>query len=334
MARRLLFVDDEPCLRATMSDILRQHSFEVTAAATVPEALTIIASQPFDVLLSDLNIGQPGDGFTVVSAMRRTQPNCATLIMTGYPDFETALQAIRNQVDDYIVKPASIPVLVETIERKLLACCASRPDLPNQRVANVIAENVETIVQRALVRLKEDPEMAALPLNDEQRTFPFAPLLLEAAEMLHSQPDQPLSARSLISAGMRGHIRRLQGYSAAQLVDSMGVLEETVYTVVDEKLLLLDISVLMGDVRRLHHCLNLQLRESVRAFLETAERCLQHSHSPRWSGWYCERCCWNLREPNGEVERKQLARCVQAQFEAHDCESFARAEWNVGHYVA
>ena len=44
----------------------------------------------FDVLLSDLNIGQPGDGFTVVSAMRRVQPKAATFILTGYPDFDTA----------------------------------------------------------------------------------------------------------------------------------------------------------------------------------------------------------------------------------------------------
>jgi YesN/AraC family two-component response regulator len=41
--------------------------------------------------------------------MRRTKPDCVNLILTGYPAFETALEAIRNQVDDYIVKPAEIP---------------------------------------------------------------------------------------------------------------------------------------------------------------------------------------------------------------------------------
>jgi ActR/RegA family two-component response regulator len=39
----------------------------------------------FDVLISDLNIGHPADGFVVVSAMRRTQPDTLTFILTGYP---------------------------------------------------------------------------------------------------------------------------------------------------------------------------------------------------------------------------------------------------------
>jgi YesN/AraC family two-component response regulator len=51
--------------------------------------------------------------------MRRTQPKCVTLILTGYPGFETALEALRNQVDDYLIKPADIPTLVNLIEKKL-----------------------------------------------------------------------------------------------------------------------------------------------------------------------------------------------------------------------
>ena len=120
MQRRLLFVDDEPVIRATLSTILRQHGFEVSTAESVAEALQKITSEKFEVLLSDLNIGNPGDGLTVVSAMRRTQPEGVTIILTGYPAFETALEAIRQQVDDYIVKPADIPSLVRAIEDRLV----------------------------------------------------------------------------------------------------------------------------------------------------------------------------------------------------------------------
>src|SRR3954462_13774412 len=112
---RVLFVDDEPTIRLTLPKILEMHEFEVKAAASVQDALKLIQSEKFDVLLSDLNIGEPSDGFTVVSAMRRVQPDAVTIIITGYPAFETALEAIRGQVDDYIVKPADTEELIDTI---------------------------------------------------------------------------------------------------------------------------------------------------------------------------------------------------------------------------
>ena len=116
---RILFVDDEPGILITLPEALRQHGFSVTAVGTVNEALDKIASSQFDVLISDLNFDHPADGFIVVSAMRSTQPNCVTLILTGHPGFDSALKALRNQVDDYLIKPADIPALVSLIEFKL-----------------------------------------------------------------------------------------------------------------------------------------------------------------------------------------------------------------------
>jgi DNA-binding NtrC family response regulator len=120
--KRILFVDDEPSIRLTLATILEGHGFDVRTAATVAEALEEINSRPFDALLSDLNVGEKGNGFTIVSAMRRTQPHCVNIILTGYPAFETAVQAIRQQVDDYLVKPADVETLVarlrETFESR------------------------------------------------------------------------------------------------------------------------------------------------------------------------------------------------------------------------
>jgi len=116
---RILFMDDEPGILITMPEALRQRGFSVTAVGTVNEALSEITSAQYDVLISDLNFDHPADGFIVVSAMRRTQPNCVTLILTGFPGFESALEALRNQVDDYLIKPADVPTLVSLINEKL-----------------------------------------------------------------------------------------------------------------------------------------------------------------------------------------------------------------------
>jgi DNA-binding NtrC family response regulator len=119
LSKRLLFVDDEEGIRNTLPTILERRGFHVRVAASVPEALSEIRSHKFDVLLSDLNIGQDGDGFTVIRAMRMAHPKCVAILLTGYPAFETAVQAIEDEVDGYMVKPADINSLVSTIERKL-----------------------------------------------------------------------------------------------------------------------------------------------------------------------------------------------------------------------
>src|SRR5438132_2152875 len=124
---RILFVDDEEAIRITLSAVLSKYGYQVDVAATVSEALSRIASDRFDVLIADLNVGQPGDGFTVVSAMRRTQPDCVTFILTGYPVFETALEAIRSQVDDYLFKLAIIKALFGSSEAKPKNVSPARP---------------------------------------------------------------------------------------------------------------------------------------------------------------------------------------------------------------
>jgi two-component system response regulator RegA len=119
--KRLLFVDDEDSIRLTLPLVLQQRGFDVKVASSVAEALAKIHSQEFDVLLSDLNIGEEGDGFAVVRAIREVNSRCVTIILTGYPGFETAVEGIRHEIDDYIVKPADIDSLVATVQQKLAA---------------------------------------------------------------------------------------------------------------------------------------------------------------------------------------------------------------------
>jgi CheY-like chemotaxis protein len=325
---RILFVDDEPSIREMMPQILTIHGYNVTSAATVSEALSRIASSPFDVLISDLNIGEPGDGFTVVSAMRRTQPQCLTFILTGYPAFETALQAIRSQVDDYLLKPAPIPELVEAIERKLKSA-EPRPARPmaTKRIFDIIRENTAKIVQRTLAAIKAEPEFAALPLTDEQHVFLLASLAEEAAEMLATSGSDNPATKSMDSAAMCGHLRRLQGYSIPLIIASLRLLENVIYEVVGENLLALDISHVISDIRRLNDNLVRQLQETAKAYLSGEARRLMFDRDGKWAGWYCAACCWNRPEPKSEIERRALAAGIHSEFNAHNCESFARENW-------
>ena len=117
----LLFVDDEPSIRLTLPPILEESGFEIRVADSVQSALKEISSHKFDVLLSDLNIGEPRDGFSVVKAARAANPRCVAILLTGYPDLDSETESIKKELDGYLVKPADIENLLKTIEQKLAA---------------------------------------------------------------------------------------------------------------------------------------------------------------------------------------------------------------------
>jgi ActR/RegA family two-component response regulator len=253
----MLFVDDEPSIRLTLPEILRMHGHHVEAASSVSEALAAIHARRFEVLISDLNIGSPGDGFTVVSAMRRTQPECLTLILTGYPGFETALQAIRSQVDDYLVKPTQIQQLVDTIERKLLERKPHTP-LPMKRVADVLRDHHDEIVRRTLEAAGsgEKPSGADVSLG-------LPELVHGIAEAMSSQDDQ----RILAAATEHGRLRRQQGIRVSGIFQEFRIFERIAYEVVQENLLAMDVSNLVPDLRMFNDRVQEAMQRSVDSHL-------------------------------------------------------------------
>ena len=115
----ILFVDDEPGIRATLPPILRRSGFQVCVAATVQEAITAMYMQQFDLLLTDLNIDREGDGFQLVRSMHEANPRCITVILTAYPSIESAIEGIHHALDDYVLKPTDTDALIAMLSRRL-----------------------------------------------------------------------------------------------------------------------------------------------------------------------------------------------------------------------
>lgn len=260
-ATKILFVDDEPGIRATLPAILTQFGFKVTAAATVPEALQLVATQEFDVLIADLNVGQPGDGFTVVSAMRRTQPNAITFILTGYPAFETALEAIRQQVDDYLIKPADIQGMVEKIKGKLTEPKAAVHRIEARRLTEILGQNQREIMQRWLIAAKEDAQLTSARLSDRELAD-HLPSVIE--EILSAAHGQKLSQKGLTAAATHGKTRFQQGCTIPSVMREGGILQQVLSRFIQENLLAVDISSVIPEV--------MLIGEAIQAFFEASIR--------------------------------------------------------------
>jgi ActR/RegA family two-component response regulator len=254
---RILFVDDEPGIRLSLPAVLTIHGFEVTAAGTVAEALDSMNKWPFDVLISDLNIGHPGDGFTVVSAMRRTQPECVTLILTGYPAFETALQAIRSQVDDYLIKPAPVEILVGAIEKKLQKRQPHHP-IELKRVPQLLRENAENIAEAAAEDLARTADHGSRPADHRKH---LAALIRELADDLEAPATAPGLAKVVHGFG---RTQQRLGLSLPSTIEEIDVLCRYIHETIQANLISVDVSYLVLDLQNISAILISLIRETAR----------------------------------------------------------------------
>src|SRR5438045_9425790 len=117
-APKILLVDDHEAVREMLQHSLESHDFDVVTGNGVTEALNQIVVQPFDVLITDLHMPNPGDGFTVVTAMRHSQADALTLVISGFPDVQEAMAAILLQADEVLVKPFDVKQLVKLIRKR------------------------------------------------------------------------------------------------------------------------------------------------------------------------------------------------------------------------
>ena len=263
---KILFLDDEENIRLTLGMYLDDQGFSVTTAATVPKALKLITNEPYDVLIADLNVGHPGDGFTVVSAMRRIHPRAVTFILTGYPAFETALEAIRLQVDDYITKPTDNDALVEKIQEKLSSPTPHRV-IETKRLSAIIPDKISDITDEWLALVRKDPELARMQLSDAEYTD-HVPRVLEAA--LKVSRGNEISEADHRAARDHGATRRKQGYTVPLMIRESRLLHDAIANCVQMNLLAVQISYLIMDLFSIYRTKQILLEESVAAFL--AER--------------------------------------------------------------
>src|SRR5438552_11225931 len=117
-ARRLLVVDDEPLIRATLAEYLTGEGFAVTACASGEEALAEAERRPYDVVLCDVQL--PGiDGIEVLERLLKVSPETFVLLITAYGTVESAVEAFQRGAHDYLMKPILLDEVLGKIRRLL-----------------------------------------------------------------------------------------------------------------------------------------------------------------------------------------------------------------------
>ncbi|WP_263373619.1 response regulator [Granulicella aggregans] len=262
---RVLLVDDNDTVRMSVAGVLKHNDFEVVTAANAHEALGLIASQKFEVLVSDLHMPNAGDGLTVVSAMRHSNPEAATIIFSGYPRMKEAAAAIVLQADEILVKPMDPLALVKAIKARLKAGVPKRH--VSENVASILDRETDATIADWLVRIDSEPGVITVHLDDPARSSHLPQLFRDLVSRLKN----PLSlgTRALVSesAAAHGLLRRQQGYTAAMLVEESRMLQVSIFQTLQNNLHVVDFSVLLVGVMAIADEVDSQLAQAMASYV-------------------------------------------------------------------
>jgi PAS domain S-box-containing protein len=114
----LLVVDDEISITATLSELLRREGLIVHTANTSAQAMELISLNEYDLAIVDLHM-RGIDGMAVLDQVRHRWPHTPGIILTGYASLDSAIAAVRQGVNDYLIKPCDISDLKLAIRRGL-----------------------------------------------------------------------------------------------------------------------------------------------------------------------------------------------------------------------
>lgn len=114
----ILVVDDELLIRDLLYDFFTGQGWDIAVAESGQKALNIMRQKKVDLVLTDIKMPEM-DGMDLTVKLRQEYPEVPVVVMTGYPSVESAIQALRQRVADYVTKPFNINELYKSIEQHL-----------------------------------------------------------------------------------------------------------------------------------------------------------------------------------------------------------------------
>lgn len=178
---RILVVDDDTAVCFVLERTLQREKYMIDVAVSGREALTKLATDTYDLILLDLHM-EPIHGLDVFKAVREKDPDVVVLILTAYGSMETAIQALRLGVFDYLFKPTEPHIIRQRVQAGL----AHRQKLiQQQQVANQISQ-----LRQLLNQL--EPTCVTAPPKLDSRFIRSASLMIDTQHRVVTRDDQLL----------------------------------------------------------------------------------------------------------------------------------------------
>jgi len=262
---KILLADDDELVRSVLAEVLLDQGFNVTTASDVAEALKLISSNVYDVLLSDLHMPGAGDGLTVVSAMRHANPHAVTMLLSAFPEMDAASHAILLQADQILVKPMDVTALVIAIRERLAT--GPPPARVIETVATILERTTEVTIKDWFDHIQKDEKVMAVPLTYEERIGHLPQVLRDLVHRLRSFKAIGTKELPSAAAAQHGVTKRTQGYTASMMVEESRMLQVSVFHTLQKNLARIDFSILLTEVMTIADEIDSQLSQAMASFL-------------------------------------------------------------------
>jgi len=119
----ILLVDDDPLITRGTGNDLEEKGYEVTTADCGEKAIELMEESPFDLVITDL-VMEPINGIGVLKKSKEINPETMVIILTGFGDMSSAIDALRLDADDYMLKPCESEEMYFRV-----SCCLEKLEL-------------------------------------------------------------------------------------------------------------------------------------------------------------------------------------------------------------
>ena len=203
MKSNILVVDDEPVARQSLSDILRLEGYSVNSVPNGQAAVEYVRTHPVELMVVDLRM--PGmDGLEVVQVVNQVSPETEVILLTAFGTTETAIQALRLRIHDYLLKPAPPSQVVQSIKKGL----ARREARLKARGGTTTSNEVDESVIEFTLKDGTNIDLSRRQIRKRDQIIHLTPAEGRLLRVLIENPGRVYSHRELVLL--------VQGYDTSQ----------------------------------------------------------------------------------------------------------------------
>jgi len=212
MEDRILIVDDEPTICSLIDRRLTREGYSCVTANNGKEALDLFLKKPFSLVLSDIRMPEM-DGIELLKTIRALSPKMMMVMVTGYPEINMAVEALRLGAYDFILKPADLELVVHSVKRAL-----EKKKLVEE--VEAYQKNLERLVEERTAKLRQAYDFLKKGHLDSVKVLAEA---IEAKDPYTRGHSDRVRKMSLTLAGHLGFAKdRLENLELGALLHDIG----------------------------------------------------------------------------------------------------------------